>query len=33
MDHTQEIIYSAFQWTEGLYHFTEGGLAERADHC
>jgi hypothetical protein len=27
MDHTQEIIYSAFQWTEGLYHFTEGGLA------
>jgi hypothetical protein len=25
MDHTQEIIYSAFQWTEGLYHFTEGG--------
>jgi Domain of unknown function (DUF4388)/GYF domain 2/Tetratricopeptide repeat len=24
MDHTQEIIYSAFQWTEGLYHFTEG---------
>jgi uncharacterized protein DUF4388/uncharacterized protein DUF4339/tetratricopeptide repeat protein len=27
MDHTQEIIYSAFQWTEGLYHFTEGGRA------
>ena len=27
MDHTQEIIYSAFQWTEGLYHFTEGGEA------
>jgi len=27
MDHTQEIIYSAFQWTEGLYHFTEGGQA------
>jgi tetratricopeptide (TPR) repeat protein len=27
MDHTQEIIYSAFQWTEGLYHFTEGGTA------
>jgi hypothetical protein len=25
MDHTQEIIYSAFQWTEGLYHFTDGG--------
>ena len=25
MDHTQEIIYSAFEWTEGLYHFTEGG--------
>ncbi len=25
MDHTQEIIYSAFQWTEGLYHFPEGG--------
>jgi hypothetical protein len=24
MDHTQEIIYSAFEWTEGLYHFTEG---------
>ncbi len=24
MDHTQEIIFSAFQWTEGLYHFTEG---------
>jgi hypothetical protein len=24
MDHTQEIIYSAFQWTEGLYHFTDG---------
>jgi len=23
MDHTQEIIYSAFAWTEGLYHFTE----------
>src|SRR4029078_5924912 len=27
MDHTQEIIYGAFQWTEGLYHFTEGGDA------
>jgi Domain of unknown function (DUF4388)/GYF domain 2/Tetratricopeptide repeat len=27
MDHTQEIIYSAFQWTEGLYHFTEGAAA------
>jgi len=27
MDHTQEIIYSAFQWTEGTYHFTEGGEA------
>lgn len=27
MDHTQEIIYSAFQWTEGLYHFTDGGQA------
>jgi hypothetical protein len=27
MDHTQEIIYSAFQWTEGLYHFTDGGHA------
>jgi hypothetical protein len=27
MDHTLEIIYSAFQWTEGLYHFTEGGQA------
>lgn len=23
MDHTQEIIYGAFQWTEGLYHLTE----------
>src|SRR5688572_8134624 len=23
VDHTQEIIYGAFQWTEGLYHFTE----------
>jgi len=29
MDHTQEIIFTAFQWTEGLYHFTEGaGTAE-----
>jgi hypothetical protein len=27
MDHTLEIIYSAFQWTEGLYHFTDGGQA------
>ena len=27
MDHTQEIIFSAFQWTEGLYHFTEGSAA------
>jgi hypothetical protein len=27
MDHTLEIIYSAFQWMEGLYHFTEGGQA------
>ena len=25
VDQTQEIIYSAFQWTEGLYHLTEGG--------
>jgi hypothetical protein len=23
IDHTQEIIYGAFQWTEGLYHLTE----------
>ena len=23
IDHTQEIIYAAFQWTEGLYHLTE----------
>jgi hypothetical protein len=23
VDHTQEIIYGAFQWTEGLYHLTE----------
>ena len=23
VDHTLEIIYGAFQWTEGLYHFTE----------
>jgi hypothetical protein len=23
-EHTQEIIYSAFQWTEGMYHFTAG---------
>ena len=22
IDHTQEIIYGAFQWTEGLYHLT-----------
>jgi hypothetical protein len=23
VDHTLEIIYGAFQWTEGMYHFTE----------
>jgi hypothetical protein len=29
VDHTLEIIYGAFQWTEGHYHFTEGtGAAE-----
>jgi hypothetical protein len=29
VDHTLEIIYGAFQWTEGLYHFTETvGAAE-----
>ena len=26
-DQTQEIIYSAFQWTEGLYHLTDAGQA------
>jgi hypothetical protein len=25
VEQTQEVIYSAFQWTEGLYHLTEGG--------
>jgi tetratricopeptide (TPR) repeat protein len=25
VEQTQEIIYSAFQWTEGLYHLTEAG--------
>ena len=29
VDHTLEIIYGAFQWTEGMYHFTEAaGSAE-----
>ena len=29
VDHTLEIIYGAFQWTEGMYHFTEAaGAAE-----
>jgi hypothetical protein len=29
VDHTLEIIYGAFQWTEGLYHLTESvGAAE-----
>ena len=27
VDHTLEIIYGAFQWTEGMYHFTEAGGA------
>ncbi|HVR71077.1 MAG TPA: DUF4388 domain-containing protein [Vicinamibacteria bacterium] len=27
VEQTQEIIYSAFQWTEGLYHLTEAGEA------
>jgi len=27
VEQTQEIIYSAFQWTEGLYHLTESGQA------
>lgn len=25
VDQTQEIIYSAFQWTEGLYHLSDAG--------
>jgi hypothetical protein len=28
VDHTQEIIYGAFQWTEGRYRFQEGTTAE-----
>lgn len=28
VDHTQEIIYTAFQWTEGRYRFQEGTTAE-----
>jgi Domain of unknown function (DUF4388) len=28
VDHTQEIIYGAFQWTEGRYRFQEGATAE-----
>jgi hypothetical protein len=27
IEQTQEIIYSAFQWTEGLYHLTDAGEA------
>lgn len=27
VEQTQEIIYSAFQWTEGLYHLTDAGKA------
>jgi uncharacterized protein DUF4388/uncharacterized protein DUF4339/tetratricopeptide repeat protein len=27
VEQTQEIIYSAFQWTEGLYHLTDAGQA------
>jgi hypothetical protein len=27
VEQTQEIIYSAFQWTEGVYHFTQGPQA------
>jgi hypothetical protein len=27
VEQTQEIIYSAFQWTEGLYHLTDAGEA------
>lgn len=28
VDHTQEIIYSAFQWTDGRYRLQEGGASE-----
>jgi hypothetical protein len=28
VDHTQEIIYSAFQWTEGRYRLQDGTTAE-----
>ena len=28
VDHTQEIIYSAFQWTDGHYRLAEGSTAE-----
>jgi tetratricopeptide (TPR) repeat protein len=30
VEQTQEILYSAFQWTEGLYHLTEGAGAVEA---
>ena len=30
VEQTQEIIYSAFQWTEGLYHLTEAGSQAEA---
>jgi tetratricopeptide (TPR) repeat protein len=30
VEQTQEIIYSAFQWTEGLYHLTEAGSEAEA---
>jgi hypothetical protein len=30
VDHTQEIIYGAFQWTEGQYRLEEGATAAEA---
>jgi hypothetical protein len=30
VDQTQEIVYSAFQWTEGHYHLTDGSDAAEA---
>ena len=33
VDHTQEIIYGAFQWTEGQYRLQEGLRRRRGDHA
>ena len=30
MDHTQEVIYGAFSWTEGHYRMQEGGASSEA---